>query len=143
MTKLSSQLSAMQTPKKVVAKEKRLLLNPNRDFGETYGTDKDENGNATGSFFSQIRNGREVHFNYEHVEIKPGEKSQPAPDSDEVEGKHDAVDFNDFHPINYLDGKVDYPFEFVRRAIQSRFGRAVKTERHAKAMLHEQLRQNH
>jgi hypothetical protein len=142
MTKLSAEFSALQS-KKVELKEKRLRLNPNRDFGETYGTDKDADGNATGAFFSQVRNGVETYFNFEKVEIKPGDKSQPDPTSDEVEGTHDATDYNDFHPINYLDGKVDYPFEFVRRAIQSRFGRAVKTERHAKAMLHEQLRQNH
>lgn len=140
--KLAELSAAVKSGEAAVKLDLRRRLNRHRDYGEVYGQHLDDSEKSTGAAFSQLRDGEEVFFNYQGLEIKLGETPDQVTDVD-AEPEYIARDFADFHPLNYLDEKATYDFDFVRRAVQSRFGRNVKTERHAKAMLHEQLRQNH
>jgi hypothetical protein len=120
-------------------------LNRNLDFGEVFGApDKMDEGNGVpvGASYVQHRDGEDVYFNHAGIEILPGETAGD-PRESEAEPEHIAKDVRDFNAINYLDGKVDYDFGLVKRAVKQNYGREVKNGREAKKTLHEILRQNH
>jgi hypothetical protein len=114
---------------------RRRRLNRNLDFGQVFG----EHNAAS---YVQHRDGEDVYFNHAGIEILPGETAGD-PREGEAEPEHIAKDVGDFNPINFLDGKVDYDFGFVRKALKSRYGRDAKNIREAKKTLHDILRQNH
>lgn len=116
----------------------RMRLNRNQDYHQVFGRHED----VDAAEWMQIRDGREVYFTKDFIEIREGETPNDLRGAI-LEPEHLPEKVEDFHPINYLDGKQDYDFEFVRDAVNRRFGRKVKSEKQAKEVLHVLLRSNH
>lgn len=127
----SPPVAAPATP--AVAQAKRRKLDPNQKYANVVGQHLGAAYEQDGRFFDQNR--IEIVVDPKTGEIVPigsGERAiePPAPTSRNV------------HFLNYLDNKIELPFDVVREAVKRMWRRDCKTEKDLRQYLHDQLRGN-
>lgn len=131
--------AAVQAPARAEAGNVRRRLNRNRDYADIHGS-------HYGAHHMQVVKDRAagttkaLYFDSDGVEIPMTDDGHPVPGYDRwpIEGLENirAIDWEDVHFINFLDGRADYPWNQVQEAIWHTYKKKIPSVKQAKAFLH-------